>query len=57
MKEVLFKTFVIVLALNAIAVVAMTVVFTIASVFGEGTGPGCPGDPEWLGFCSEVPVK
>lgn len=18
------------------------------------SGPGCPGDPEWLGYCSEV---
>lgn len=26
--------------------------YLVASV-GE-TGPGCPGNPEWLGWCSEV---
>lgn len=35
----------------AVAVVAFTFYFLD---IGTRVGPGCPGDPEWLGWCSEV---
>lgn len=28
--------------------------FMIASYVAFETGPGCKGDPNWLGYCSEV---
>lgn len=31
----------------------MTIVFSSMT----DTGPGCPSDPEWLGYCSEVDVR
>jgi len=37
---------------TALAIVGVTMVLSVA--LGDETGPGCPGDPTWLGYCSEV---
>jgi hypothetical protein len=36
------------------AITVMVIVAFIMMLMMTPTGPGCPGDTEWLGFCSEV---
>lgn len=47
------------LCVIGVLLVVITVVGLVMEILSSRweTGPGCPGDPEWLGFCSEVPVK
>lgn len=40
-------------AAGAIFAAAVTMFAGLAVVWAE-TGPGCPGDPEWLGWCAQV---
>lgn len=42
------------LLVTAAAVAAAIVVGAAVVHSSLSTGPGCPGDPSWLGHCSEV---
>lgn len=40
---------------HLVFLVALAVFLVMFAIHGAvSTGPGCPGDPAWLGWCSEV---
>lgn len=38
--------------LLAVAALGLSVMVARSAI---ETGPGCPADPRWLGYCSEIP--
>jgi len=38
----------------ALLFMAVTHIAVVMIDAWAGTGPGCPGDPEWLGYCEQV---
>jgi hypothetical protein len=42
----------------ALACITITLALIAGVAFyllGSQTGPGCPGNPEWLGYCADIP--